>query len=58
LVTKANVVSTQCIQGLIDKGEAFEMIDGENLEFKGLMLKEAIGPTSQDKVIVVSVIGP
>ena len=34
------------------------MIDGENLEFKGLIIKEIVKASKNDKVIVVCVIGP
>ena len=42
------------------EGMAFELIDGENLEFKGLFIKEVINNKKMqtDKVIVVAVIGP
>ena len=39
-------------------GDAFELIDGENLEFKDVLIKEVVARTSADKVIVVAVIGP
>jgi GTPase Era involved in 16S rRNA processing len=39
-------------------GEAFELIDGENLEFKGLFIKEVVRQSAEEKVIVVAVIGP
>ena len=34
-------------------GEAFELIDGENLEFKGLFIKEVVRKSAEEKVIVV-----
>ena len=43
---------------LIGNGEAFELIDGENLEFKGQFLKTVMQQACKDKVIVVAVIGP
>jgi hypothetical protein len=42
----------------LKNGDCFELIDGENLEFKGLFIKEVIKNNSTDKVIVVCVIGP
>lgn len=53
---KQNLVSK--VEQLMRNGEAFELIDGENLEFKGNFIKEIIGKAEKDKVIVVAVIGP
>ena len=39
-------------------GDCFELIDGENLEFKGEFIKGVIESSKKDKVIVVCVIGP
>jgi hypothetical protein len=43
---------------LLKKGDCFELIDGENLEFKGAFIKEVIDSSKKDKVLVVCVIGP
>jgi len=32
----------QSIEQLMKNGEAFELIDGDNLEFKGLLIKEVV----------------
>ena len=48
----------QNIKRLIHAGDAFELIDGDNLEFKGLMIDQCIGKNSKERVIVVAVIGP
>jgi hypothetical protein len=42
----------------LKNGDCFELIDGENLEFKGLFIKGVIESTGKDKVIVVCVTGP
>jgi polynucleotide 5'-kinase involved in rRNA processing len=47
-----------CIGNQIKNGDCFELIDGENLEFKGLLIKEIVKVSKNDKVIVVCVIGP
>jgi polynucleotide 5'-kinase involved in rRNA processing len=47
-----------CILKQIKNGDCFELIDGENLEFKGLLIKEIVKVSKNDKVIVVCVIGP
>ena len=39
-------------------GDSFELMDGENLEFKGQFIDEVIKEAAHDKVIVVCVIGP
>ena len=40
-------------------GSCFELIDGENLEFKGQMLREVISKKQMaEMVFVVCVIGP
>ena len=54
--TKITIVEQ--IDDLMKMGDCFELIDGENLEFKGLFIKEVIKKTKQDKVVVVCVIGP
>lgn len=46
------------VKQLMLNGDAFELIDGENLEFKEILIKEVVQRTSKDKVIVVAVIGP
>ena len=46
------------IENLLKNGDCFELIDGENLEFKGLFIKEVIEQSKKDRVIVVCVIGP
>jgi PDZ domain-containing secreted protein len=46
------------IRNLMQNGEAFELIDGENFEFKDILIREVAEKTSKDKVIVVAVIGP
>ena len=40
------------------KGDCFELIEGENLDFKGYFIKEVIGSSQNENVIVVCVIGP
>jgi ABC-type cobalamin/Fe3+-siderophores transport system ATPase subunit len=42
----------------LKNGDCFELIDGENLEFKGQFIKEIIESSKTDKVVVVCVIGP
>jgi hypothetical protein len=42
----------------LKNGNCFELIDGENLEFKGKFIKGAIKSSRSDKVVVVCVIGP
>jgi hypothetical protein len=49
---------SQSIDILLKKGDCFELIDGENLEFKGEFIKEVIESSKKDKVLVVCVIGP
>jgi len=40
-------------------GSCYELIDGENLEFKGKILSEVLGKHHKsDKILVVCVIGP
>lgn len=46
------------IENHLMKGDCFELIDGENLDFKGYFIKEVIENNKRDKVIVVCVIGP
>ena len=49
----------QSVENQIRNGDCFELIDGENLEFKSLLIKEFVRKVSKnDKVIVVCVIGP
>lgn len=48
----------QSIEQLMKNGEAFELIDGDNLEFKGLLIKEVVRQAASEKVIVVAVVGP
>jgi len=49
---------SKSIDILLKKGDCFELIDGENLEFKGEFIKEVIESSKKDKVLVVCVIGP
>ena len=49
---------SKSIDCLLKKGDCFELIDGENLEFKGEFIKEVIDSSKKDKVLVVCVIGP
>jgi polynucleotide 5'-kinase involved in rRNA processing len=46
------------IDTLLKNGDCFELIDGDNLEFKGEFIKSVIETSKRDKVIVVCVIGP
>ncbi len=46
------------IDNLLKSGDCFELVDGENLEFKGEFIKGVIESSKRDKVIVVCVIGP
>ena len=38
-------------------GDCFELIDGDNLEFKGQLIQNIIEKRKQDSVIVVCVVG-
>ena len=49
---------TNSIENQLKNGDCFELIDGENLEFKGLFIKEVVEKSKKDKVVVVCVIGP
>ena len=56
-----NVVKSKIknsIENLLKNGDCFELIDGENLEFKGLLIKDIIEQSKKDRVIVVCVVGP
>ena len=46
------------IDNLLKNGDCYELIDGENLEFKGQFIKDVIESSKKDRVIVVCVIGP
>ena len=46
------------IDNLLKNGDCYELIDGENLEFKGKFIKDVIESSKKDRVIVVCVIGP
>jgi hypothetical protein len=46
------------IDKLVRNGDCFELIDGDNLNFKEDFIKKVIEPSKRDKVIVVCVIGP
>lgn len=58
--TKQNVKTrfNAQIERLMNNGEAFELIDGENLEFKGQIIQDTLQQAANDNVIVVAVIGP
>jgi transcription antitermination factor NusG len=53
-----NQENLKSIENQLKNGDCFELIDGENLEFKGLFIKEVIENSKKDKVVVVCVIGP
>ena len=55
-IEKSKVINS--IENLLKNRDCFELIDGENLEFKGLFIKEVIEQSKKDKVIIVCVIGP
>jgi hypothetical protein len=43
----------------LTNGSCYELIDGENLEFKGKILGEVLGKEHKtDKILVICVIGP
>jgi hypothetical protein len=46
------------IDNLLKNGDCFELIDGENLEFKSEIIKGVIESYNRDKVIFLCVIGP
>lgn len=49
---------SRSIGDILKNGDCFELIDGENLEFKGKFVQEVINKNRKDKVLVVCVIGP
>jgi hypothetical protein len=56
LIEKKKVLNK--IENHLMKGDCFELIEGENLDFKGYFIKEVIGSSQNENVIVVCVIGP
>ena len=56
VVEKNKIIKS--IDNLLKNGDCFELIDGENLEFKSEFIKGVIESSKRDKVIVVCVIGP
>jgi hypothetical protein len=53
-----NILFLNVIDNLLKNGDCFELIDGENLEFKGEFIKNVIESSKRDLVMVVCVIGP
>ena len=45
------------VENQLLNGDCFELIDGDNLEFKGLLIQNIIENRKQDSVIVVCVVG-
>jgi hypothetical protein len=45
------------VENQLLNGDCFELIDGDNLEFKGLLIQNIIEKRKQDSVIVVCVVG-
>ena len=56
IIVKSKIKNS--IETLLKNGDCFELIDGENLEFKGLLIKDVIEQSKKDRVIVVCVVGP
>jgi hypothetical protein len=48
----------ESMEKLIEEGMPFELIDGENLEFKGELMSSVLSKTPDDNIFVVAVIGP
>lgn len=42
----------------METGEPFELIDGENLDFKGELIHQMLDEAKSHKIVVVCVIGP
>ena len=48
----------RAIKRLMETGEPFELIDGENLDFKGELIESMLEEARSHKIVVVCVIGP
>lgn len=58
-IYKANIKAiNESIETMMMDGQAFELIDGENLDFKGQLIQSVLTKMSDEKIFVVAVIGP